>query len=152
MAQELHLFINRAGHYVGEAEVLEVIVTGLRNIQHGDLLMLSNASVYSETDVLARGTTIHKHTIPKNLLSNLAVGDYIVTASLNDGQQSGNANYRVAPIPIASFTSLSPNELQIPLNAPLSITGQWHIQGEQMNSISGSSELIGLSASINQLN
>ena len=153
MVHDLQLFIgHRGGHYLGDTIDLEIIVTGIIGVQEGDSITVAIKDIYNLTNILNRGTTIHKHTIPSNILSELDVNDYTISATLNDGQQTGHVQYRVVPIPVASLVSLTPNTIQIPISTPVSITGQWRIQGEQMNSISGSSELIGLTAGINQLN
>ena len=153
MTQDLQLFFgHRGGHYFGDTIPLEIIVTGLLDVQDGDSLVFAIINKYNAIDILHQQTTIHKHTIPSNILSELDVNDYTITVTLNNRQQIGYAQYRVVPVPVASFTSLTPSILQIPINSPVSITGQWSIEGEQMNSISGSSELIWSTASINQLN
>ena len=150
---ELQLFIgHRKGHYTGYAADLKIIVTGLRNVQEGDILKFTLINIYNNANVLPRGTTIHEHTIPSNTLSLLDVGDYEIIATLNDGQQIGTAQYSVVQLPEIIFTSLTPDTLQIPMHEPVSIIGKWNVQGMEMHSISGSCELHGLTASINQLN
>jgi len=117
-----------------------------------NVLEFSIKEIYNAKDTLVEGATIHTHKIPPGILSSLDEGDYPITVTFNDSQQAGTVLYRVVPIPTVSFTNLAPNELRIPMNSPISITGQWSIQGEQMNNIAGSSELLGITTNINQLN
>lgn len=152
MIPELKLFTQRKGHYLGNADFLEVVVTGLNNVQDGDILRFEVKDIYGENNMLSRGTTIHKHIIPSSILTSLGVGDFIISVALNDVQQFGEVSYRVVPIPVIEFMNLAPDALRIPIREPISITGKWKIKGEEMNGINGSSKMLGLAANINQLN
>lgn len=154
MGSALKIFSQRAGHYLGTSDSLEIITTGLVDVQDMDLLVFEIKNIYKESIPLIRGTTIHKHIIPANILSGLGVGDYEISVTLNveQGQQANIVLYKVVPLPVTTFTSLTPDTLKIPLREPVSVTGKWNVEGEEMNSINGTTTLFDATSKINQLN
>jgi hypothetical protein len=135
--------LNYPGRYVG-AEVNIVTTANLFNIITGDQLLyeLKNGStiLYSYTASLSNNISVNSHTIPASYFTSLSIGSCsIVVTSIRGGVHKDimDKTYLVVKPPTLHFVSIDPNEVELPMDAPVALTSLWYINGDGVNKIQG---------------
>jgi len=157
MPEELILFLEYQGRYVGSKDTVTVIIVGLKAEHKGSLIIRllneSGIAIYEAVDVIDHDEVMHLHMIPETVFDDLDIGIYNIEAAfLNSHVLS--STYKIVATPLITLTGFTPNIVRIPLSDPITMFGTLSVVGEEMNSVSGSSELIntGFTANVGRLN
>jgi len=141
--------LNAPGRYVGSETDINVSL-GLEHVLTGDgvtIQLYRECKVFYEYESsLAEGAASLSHIIPASTFIGLAVGSYVIRASLwrDDAVVSRAAvGYEVVLAPTVTFVSLTPDEIQLPIAAPMAINSGWMVTGEGVNRIQGQATISG---------
>ena len=147
MARIMSINMNVLGRYIGSETDVDVTL-GLDFVVENDgvTIQLYRYGIihYEHTNVLANGAETYTHTIPANAFVGLAVGGFEIQAKLcRDGEVAHEtvANYTVVATPTITFESLTPNEVQLPISSPKTLSSRWRVVGEGINTLQGNATI-----------
>ncbi|MDR1559212.1 MAG: siphovirus ReqiPepy6 Gp37-like family protein [Clostridiales bacterium] len=147
--------LSAIGRYTGCEIDVTASVSALENILDADTVAISlnnaAARLFTHTDTLSEGAQSYTYIIPASQFAGLAVGDYVVEATIarSEFSVSKQTVYTAVAPPILAFAGISPNVIHLPITAPLTVTAAWSVSGAGVNTIQGTATLAGFSAGAN---